>query len=136
MRRRFLTVPAVLLLAGCASGIDSAVFMSAPPLPSGEDVRIHRTTVPECPYDEVGVVTWEPRDGWQTLETGVRLMRERARQMGGHAIIGFSVGEVATGTSTTVTRTDSASVTASSTVDRGKMAVGTVVRWRDGGCGA
>jgi hypothetical protein len=134
MRRRLPVLAALLLLAGCASGIDSAVFMPAAPLPAGQEVRVYQTTMPACAYDEVGIVTWEPRDGWQKLEKGVQLMRARARQMGGHAIIGFSIGQVAVGSTTTATRTDSASVTLSSSVNREKLVAGTVVRFRDAGC--
>lgn len=60
-------------------------------------------------------------------------MRDRAREMGGHAIIGFSIGERQNGTTTTIT-SDSTSVVVGSSVDRETLVSGTVVRVRDGGC--
>ena len=128
-----LVPAAALTLAACGSAVDSAVFMSAPPVPSGAEVRVYRTQMPACAYDELGLVTWRPRHGWKKLQEGVDLMRERAAEMGGHAIVGFSLGERTNGTTTTIS-SDSANVTARSSVSTEMVASGTVIRFRDGGC--
>lgn len=133
LRHSSALIALVLLTGACASGIDSAVFMNAQPLPPDADVRIHRTTVPDCPYDELGLITWRPMHGFQKLQTGVDRMRDRAREMGGHAIIGFSIGERQNGTTTTI-NSDSTSVVIGSSVDTETTVSGTVVRYRDGGC--
>lgn len=140
MRRTTTRAPAlvpVLLAAAtvgaCATGIDSAVFMPAPPLPETADVRIYRTQLPPCVYDEVGLITWRPTSGWQKLQGGVERMRERAREMGAHAIVGFAIGERTGGTTTTIT-SDSASVTVGSSVDTQTLVSGTAIRFRDPAC--
>lgn len=120
-------------LAACGSAVDSAVFMSAPPVPSGAEVRIYQTQTPACAYDELGIVTWRPKNPWQKLQKGVGQMRERAAEMGGHAIVGFSIGERTHGTTTTIS-SDSANVTASSSVDTQTVVSGTVIRFREGSC--
>ena len=122
-----------IVAGACARGLDSAVFMSAPPLPETTDVRIYRTQLPPCPYDEVGIITWRPTSSWEKLQTGVERMRERAREMGAHAIVGFAIGERASGTTTTVT-SDSARVTVGSTVNTQTLVSGTAVRFTEGGC--
>jgi hypothetical protein len=121
---------AALMLTACATGIDSAVFMVAPPIDRPEDVRIYQTQLPTCPYDEIGIVTWEPTSGWQKLQAGVDRMRQRAARMGGHAIIGFSIAERSSGSTTTI-NSDSTAVTVGSTVNTTTRVAGTVVRFRD-----
>ncbi|HSJ08863.1 MAG TPA: hypothetical protein VK928_03095 [Longimicrobiales bacterium] len=130
---RMLTVFSAVLLGACSSGLDSAVFMSAPPLPATEEVRIYRTQRPECPYDELGLVTWQRSNGWKKMQEGVEKMRARAREMGGNAILDFSLGDRMDGTSTRISA-DSAGVSVGSTTTTSTLITGTVVRFRDAGC--
>jgi hypothetical protein len=132
MRRPLVLLPVLLLAAGCASGLDSAVFMAAPTAPADAEVRIYRTQRPACDYDELGIVTWQPKHGFQKLQSGVDKMRERAREMGGDAILGFSLGDRVDG-STTVSA-DSSGLRFGSSIDTRTVASGTVVRFRNGGC--
>ena len=129
-----VALPLVLLsLTACSRGLDSAVFIPAPPLPADEVVRIYRTLTPACPYEELGVVKWTEGAGWTDLQDGVELMRRRAREMGGHAIIGFSLGDQSTGS--TRVSADSTGIVLGTTVDNASVASGTVVRFR-GDCPA
>lgn len=132
--RAIASIVLVSGLAGCASGLDSAVFMAAPPVASAEEVRIYQSQLPRCEYEEVGIVTWRPVNGWQKLQGGVDRMRERAATMGGHAIVAFSVAERANGTSTTI-HSDSTTTTVGSSITTETLVSGTVIRYRDGACG-
>ena len=129
----FVFLPLVVVLAGCMTGIDSAVFLPAPPGAREKVIRIYQTQLPTCRYDELGMITWKRPHGFMKLQKGVELMRERAREMGGDAIVAFGMGERMNGTTTT-TRVDSASVTTSSSLDREHIASGTVIRFTEAGC--
>ena len=120
-------------LTGCISSVESAVFLPAPPAPRDHVVRIYQTQAPACPYEEIGMVLWHPFLGVGNMQKGVNKMRERVREMGGDAIVGFGIGERENGY-TTRTVADSTSVTTSSTVDRERVASGTVVRFTKEDC--
>jgi hypothetical protein len=130
---RFVFVPLLFVLTGCMTGIDSAVFLPAPPAPEQKVIRIYQTQLPTCRYEELGMITWKRPHGFMKLQKGVELMRERARRMGGDAIVAFQVGERENGITTT-TRVDSTSVVTSSSLDRDRIAAGTVVRFTEPGC--
>lgn len=133
MRSAGLLALPLLAATACASGVDSAVFVSAPPVPAEEDVRIYRAQLPSCPFDELGLVTWRPVHSWAKLQSGVEKMRARAREMGGQAIIGFSMGERANGTTTTIV-SDSSTVSVGSRMETETRVSGTVIRFRDADC--
>ena len=130
---RSLLVGSSVALAGCMSGIDSAVFLPAPRAPSDHVVRIYQAQMPACPFEELGMVVWRPSTGFDRMQKGVNKMRERAREMGGDAIIGFGIGSRSNGYTTRTVR-DSTSVTTTSSEDRETMASGTVVRFTRADC--
>jgi hypothetical protein len=130
---RLMLVAGSVSLAGCMSGVESAVFLPAPPSPREHLVRIYQTQAPSCPYEELGMVIWRPFLGVGRMQSGVNKMRDRVREMGGDAIVGFGIGERTNGF-TTRTVADSTSVTTSHTVDRERMASGTVVRFTKEDC--
>jgi len=132
--RSSLFVAAAVLLAACRS-VDSATFADRDPRPADAEVRVFRSQQPACRFEEVGMVTWTPMTGLASLDDGVRAMRERAREMGGDAIIDFTYGVHSTGTSTSVSG-DSSSVQATSSVVTEERASGTVVRYLEDGCEA
>src|SRR5688572_25039608 len=111
---------APVVLTGCFASVESAVFLPAPPAPQNHVVRIYQTQAPSCPYEEMGVVLWRPFLGVGSMQSGVNKMRERVREMGGDAIVGFGIGDRPNGF---ITRTvaDSTSVTTSQTVDRERV---------------
>ena len=129
---RLALLPLTLVLVGCASGLDSAVFVAAPPT-TPESIRISRTQRPQCSYEEIGIVTWRPTHGWQKLQSGVDKMRAEAARLGGDAIVGFSIGE-RRGDETTVISGDGAAISITTGVDTETVISGSVVRFRDRGC--
>ena len=134
MRKMITLVPllSLVVLASCRS-VDSATFASYPARPADADVRVFRTQQPACAFDEVGLVTWSPMTGFESLEDGLVAMKRRAREMGGDAIVGFSYGQRSTGVSTTIS-SDSTGATSTSSIDTEDIATGTVVRYREPGC--
>lgn len=130
-----LTVCVVLslILTACASGIDSAVFLEAPPRAVDATVAIYSTQTPSCSYDELGIVTWRPPGGQDRLQVGVERMRRRARQMGGDAILDFRIVE-RDGANVSTVSSDSTGVAVRSWTTTAVRASGTVVRFRDPTC--
>lgn len=88
----------LLLIAGCAPSINSATFRPEARTEPASDapVRVYAEARPRCPVEEVGIVsgTWSngllPSSPDQVLQA----MRERARKMGGDAIVGLTTSEV------------------------------------------
>jgi hypothetical protein len=107
-----------LLAVGCAPVVQSTYFTSSPPAhaPATAQVRVYAETRPRCPIEELGALQASPRSPRQGLDDLVARMRDRARAMGGEAIVGFQTQEVPQ-ENTTLT-----------------VAKGTVVRFTDRGC--
>lgn len=129
-RRAGLALIATLvwLTAACGPSIQSARFTPgvAPPARAGAgEVLVFSTRLPECAFEEIGLVTGKPRGFWTSLETVLENMRERAREMGGDAIVGLGTSEVVTGAS------QAGGSVSLQTADR---LAGTVVRFEDADC--
>ena len=105
--------------------IQSARFGDPEPAATTVEILIFSSKQPECEYEEIGLVSGRQRGFWTTLENVLEKMRERAREMGGHAIVGLGTSEVVTGGTETA-----GSVSLNTT---GRLA-GTVVRFTDPSC--
>lgn len=126
----------ILLLAvasaACSPAVQSATFAPgavAAPLAPHAQVRVYDQTRPECAFEEIGWVSGSPRARGNSPDDVLNAMRQRARSMGGHAIIGLTSSE----------RTDAVLVTAEapvSTMPVSSSSVfrGTVVRFTDPEC--
>lgn len=128
----FAPLVSLVVLASCRS-VDSATFASYPARPADAEVRVFRSQRPACEFEEVGIVRWSPLHGWESLEDGVTAMKQRAREMGGDAIVDFTYGQHTTGLTTTVS-SDSTGATSKASLDTEDIATGTVVRFREPGC--
>ena len=82
--------------AGCAPKIMSARLTGLPAQPDG-NVALYSTKRPECPYDEIGLITGNRRHAWTSLDDVLAAMRTRALTMGGDAIVGLATGEEVSG---------------------------------------
>lgn len=129
---RILSFVPLSFVVAC-SPIQSATFSTHPPRPDGAAVRVFAGQEPVCDYEEIGLVMWAPQHALHDLEDGVRRLRDRAREMGGDAIIDFRVGSRESGVVTRISG-DSTSTTARTTIQRQTGAGGTVVRWIGDGC--
>ena len=124
MRMRSL-LATTALLAACGPSIQSARFQDVSPGPSADRILLFSSKLPECPYEEVGLITGKSRGFWTSLESVLEGMRDHARDMGGDAIVGLGTSEVVTGGSQAG---NSVNV---HTADR---LTGTVVRFSDPDC--
>jgi hypothetical protein len=93
-----VSAAAALLLAGSAAGcgpsIDSARFNGAPrPQPRTAEVQIFSAKLPECAFEELGIVTGKRRVSWTSLDEVLEALRVRAREMGGDAIVRLGASE-------------------------------------------
>ena len=61
-----------------------------PPTPDSVALPLYATVRPECPYEEIATITAEGTTS-RSVETEVlAALRERARSVGAHAIIGYT----------------------------------------------
>jgi hypothetical protein len=112
----------LLALAGCGPNISSAQFADGIPSPAAAEVKVFSTKMPVCEFDEIGLIRGERDNAFSSLQGVMDAMREKARDMGGDAIIG--VGVVRKPDGSTVVDAAEASGTLS----------GVVIRFKDRGC--
>ena len=124
---RKLLLLLLLTSIGCGPAVQSVNFTSPPlpPRPSDYPIRFYGETRPECPYQEIGSVSSRKRSKLVSMEKVVEGLRERARKMGGDAIIG--IGES--------TETRGATIVGSAVVaNTDKVLSGTVIRFNSRSC--
>ncbi len=80
------------LLSGCGPTISSSVFIAAPPKPRDHVVAVFMTKAPSCPYEEIGIVTASEGAFAGGVDTYFPAMKDRARKMGGDALLGYKQG--------------------------------------------
>lgn len=123
-RYTFLAIPLIVTLAACGPAVSSGRFDAQPLPPTTGDVQLYSTRLPACAYDEVGLVHVRRRHGFSNLQHLVDALRERARVMGGHAVVGVALAPKVEGT-----------VTAESTdVSTDNGLKGVVIRFKVPGC--
>lgn len=87
--------------ASCGPSIQSARFTSAPPRPDASEIRLYSAKLPECPFEELGIVHGKGRYFWNSMDDILDGMKSRARAMGGDAIVSLTSGEVVHGATQT-----------------------------------
>jgi hypothetical protein len=73
----------VALLLGCGPKIESQTFAEFPALPSDQEIQVFPEDLPECPYEQVGIIASE----------SVEATKKRASEMGAHAVIGTALAK-------------------------------------------
>lgn len=124
---RFIIFYLIILFfsQGCAPATRVTVFQHHPPKPDNYPIIIYRTKLPECPYDEIGIVSSRQRNKLITMEQVIESIKQKARQMGGDAVIGLSE----------VNESQGAVVSNNGFVlDRDPVLSGTVIKFKDLDC--
>lgn len=114
-----------IAVVGCGPAIEAVPFTDTRAEPTTGEVLLFSSKVPDCAYDELGLITGHRRGFFTSLDDVLAKMRERVRAMGGHAIVGLGSSEVVTGAS---------QIGGSVTVDTNDRLAGTVIRFRDADC--
>jgi hypothetical protein len=116
-----------MALAGCGPAVDSMLFLSPAPgaRPADHPIALYQEARPECPFLEIGTLSARKRGFWVSMEEVADGLRERARAMGGDAIIGVRMQTERVGDPD-----DGTAVIAS----HDRIVTGTVIRYRDPAC--
>jgi len=125
-RIQYLIAPVLILclaIVACAPALRSTTFQSFPPQPTDYPIAIFRTKLPECPYDEVGIVSSRQRNKLISMASVMEALKSRAREMGGDAIVALSESNEVQGL-----------IGQSGLVDRDSVLSGTVIRFRSRDC--
>lgn len=119
---------AVLALAACAPSISVTRLASTPSVARAPDspIPFYQSVRPRCAYDELALVVVRPRAFWTSPDELVNRLRERARSLGGDAVIAVK----------SVRTVEGASLDGAGSVelDHRPTLSGTVVRYRDVEC--
>ena len=82
-----LVVAATLWLAGCGPSIRLTQLAPAhPSLPPEAEIMVSSVGIPECPFEELGLVTVRRNEDGSVL---LEVMKSEARRIGGHALVGL-----------------------------------------------
>lgn len=96
---RILPTAGLLLLAitGCAPSVQT-VYLGPQRYPAGDSeaaIRLYSAGQPECPFEELAILTSVLEDPWfSSREDALEALKERARQLGAHAIVGLEPHDV------------------------------------------
>lgn len=93
-RMTYFNLSVILLLlvtiCGCTPATRATRFSTYPPQSPGHEIKIYRTTLPDQPYEEIGLVSSRQRNKFISMEAVLESLKEEARKMGGDAIIGLT----------------------------------------------
>jgi len=112
----------VLFVLSCSPATRSTKFQSYEPTSQSQDIKIMRTKIPVCDYEEVGIVNARKRNVFVSMEEVIESLKDEARKMGGDALIGLSEDN------------QIVMVTEHGVVARKTVLTGTVIRFTDRGC--
>lgn len=120
-----IVLTAALGVFGCGPAVRSTPFNTFPERPPEHPVQIYSTRMPSCDYEEVGLVSARQRYRWFTSMSEVlEALKQRARAMGGDAVVGVAERSEVSGSG------GEEGVTVSSS----PVLSGTVVRFTETGC--
>lgn len=120
-----LLVSLGLACAACGPRIREARFRTYPPRDASHEILVYQTTRPECSFEEVGTITVEKRNAFVSSQEMLDSLRERARRMGGDALLGLAEGNRVAG---------AAPVGAAIAVANRQTFSSTVIRFADDSC--
>jgi hypothetical protein len=89
MIKRGCPLLAALLCVSCTPAIRSTSFVTREPRPEDHEISVHSATLPGCPFEEVGIATATKR-AFTSMQDVLGALKERARGMGGDALVGVS----------------------------------------------
>ena len=119
-----LALAAVGMLIGCGPIVRSTPFASFASRPPEHPIRVYSTQVPDCPYEEVGLVSAQKRDMFVSMDEVLDALKREAREMGGDAVVGVSESAVASG----------GSIGETVTIGSNPVLSGTVIRFTQTDC--
>jgi len=113
-----------VFLSGCTPEVKSTPINDQyyPPNLNSESIALYYTKLPRCPYEEIGIVSSRQRNKLIKMEQVAESLMQRAREMGGDAVIQISLTERAMG------------VNKYGHIDNDPVLQGIVIRWTQEGC--
>ena len=77
----------IMISTGCMPSIKTTVFKLYPSRPDDYPIKIFRENTPQCQYEEIGTVSFRYRNQFDKMEQVIETFKQKARKMGGNAII-------------------------------------------------
>ncbi len=91
MDMRALAAGLLALVVGCSPLVNSTPFgQTYPPRSAEAEILIYSARTPECPFEEIGLVTAHKRPHGTSMEEVLSALKQRTRVMGGDAVARLS----------------------------------------------
>lgn len=70
-----------------APSVETAVFSKFPPRSANHTIEVYSAALPERPFVEIGTIQTEKGKRWHSNEEAIERLKEKARQIGGDALV-------------------------------------------------
>lgn len=91
---RLIAAALLLGLSGCVPKVTARIYGDAyPARPESAEVQLYSVDLPECPFDEIALVSVLPKYqvAGRPRDQVFRALREKVRELGGDAVVGMTV---------------------------------------------
>ena len=122
-----------LALIRCSPAVNRVYLLPEPlpPKPPGHPITLYLDKEPQCPYQEIGLVTSRQRNKLVSMDTVIESLRKEARKMGGDAVIHITLGDKAIGA---VVSHQPSFKSSTVIVDHDPIVKGTIIKWLSEDC--
>jgi hypothetical protein len=91
MRRVFGILAIGVLTASCGPTIRITMLgQPHPPGTAASEILVYSARLPDCPFDEIALVSAARIDGGPGMDVLLAALRQQAHSLGGHAIVGLT----------------------------------------------
>src|SRR5690606_30502638 len=91
MHMRVAAVAMLVVLAGCGPRVRTTMIGQPSPAEGAErEIAVYSTKVPECAFEEVALITASGEAIINSMDGLLAALKSRARELGGHAIVGLT----------------------------------------------
>ncbi len=122
MRKAFLSIIFLIFVNSCAPAIRTTAFQHLPPKAENAPIKIYRLKMPQCNFEEVGIVNSRQRNKLIPMSEVMNALFVEARKLGGDAIIGLNETNPIH------------NVSSQYGIDRDPVLSGTVIKFTDKNC--
>ena len=87
-RNRVVLAAFAVGLASCAPQ-PRVTMIGQPHPPDAAEILVFSAKLPTCPFEEIALISAES-SGWTNMDQTLTALKQRAHQLGGHAIVGLT----------------------------------------------
>lgn len=93
MKRHRVVLLGIFLVAACAPRLRTTLIGEpSSPDPERPAILVYSARVPDCPFEEIALVSATTQMPLTAMDDLLATLKERAWQLGGHAVVGLREG--------------------------------------------